>query len=146
MKKLIEQIIKFGVVGVIAFIIDFVITMVTYSFLKGNLSIDASSVIASFLGFTISVIVNYLLSMKYVFVRRDNLSRKREFIIFVVLSVIGLLINELVIWLSTSIIYVNSSWLSNNIGDSLFVAGAKILATFIVMVYNFITRKIFLEK
>ncbi len=54
---------------------------------------------SGFLGFTISVVVNYLLSMKYVFVRRDDLSRTKEFTIFVILSAFGLLINELVLYI-----------------------------------------------
>lgn len=146
MKKLINQIIKFGVVGIIAFIIDFFITMVVFNILNGHLSLSVSSTVASVFGFIISVIVNYLLSMKYVFARKTDINKSKEFIIFIVLSVIGLGINSLIIWLSTAILYSKVEFIYNNVGDSLFVACAKIFATFIVMVYNFITRKIFLEK
>ena len=37
--------------------------------------------------------------MRYVFAHRDGLSRTREFIIFVTLSVIGLGLNEAIMWL-----------------------------------------------
>ena len=131
MKKLIEQILKFGVVGVVCFLIDFLITM---------------ALVGAFFGFTISVIVNYLLSMKYVFVRKEDMDRKKEFIIFTILSLIGLVINELIIKVSIDVLYENWTWLKNLIGPTTVTAAAKIVATAIVMVYNFITRKIFLEQ
>ena len=37
--------------------------------------------------------------MRFVFKRKDDMSRRREFIIFVVLSVIGLVINDVFMWL-----------------------------------------------
>ena len=42
--------------------------------------------------------------------------------------------------------YENWTWLKNLIGPTTVTAAAKIVATAIVMVYNFITRKIFLEQ
>lgn len=148
MKKLIEQILKFGLVGIISFFIDFIITMITSNILIRifNINISKSALIGAFLGFTISVIVNYILSMRYVFQRKDNIDRKKEFIIFVILSTFGLLINELIIYFCIDIIYNNVLWLQSLINETIIIAGAKIIATAVVMVYNFITRKIFLEK
>ena len=51
--------------------------------------------------------MNYLLSMKYVFVRRDDLSRKKEFTIYLILSVIGLGLNELILYVCVDLIYGN---------------------------------------
>ena len=99
MKKLIDQILKFGVVGIISFIVDFVITMAVSTLLRTSVGMTTSqaALVGAFFGFVISVIVNYILSMKYVFERREDLDRKKEFTIFVVLSIIGLGINELII-------------------------------------------------
>ena len=70
--------------------------------------------------------------MKYVFAHKAGMSRSREFIILVVLSGIGLALNDgIVLALTTGL------GLEANI--------AKICATALVMVYNFVTRKIFLE-
>lgn len=140
MKKLLEQIIKFGIVGVICFGIDFAI----FAFL--NYVIGTNYIIAAFWGFTISVIVNYLLSMKYVFVRKDEMDRKKEFIVFVILSVVGLLLNEVIIYGCVDGVYKNWQWIQGMISVGLAEMGGKIIATGIVMIYNFITRKIFLEK
>lgn len=148
MKKLIDQILKFGVVGIISFIVDFVITMAVSTLLRTSVGMTTSqaALVGAFFGFVISVIVNYILSMKYVFERREDLDRKKEFTIFVVLSIIGLGINELIILFCIDLVYANWAWLHNLIGATLATAGAKIVATAVVMVYNFVTRKIFLEN
>ena len=148
MKKLIDQILKFGVVGIISFIVDFVITMAVSTLLRTSVGMTTSqaALVGAFFGFVISVIVNYILSMKYVFERREDLDRKKEFTIFVVLSIIGLGINELIILFCIDLVYANWAWLHDLIGATLATAGAKIVATAVVMVYNFVTRKIFLEN
>lgn len=116
---------KFGVVGVIATVIDFGIMNLLHYGLGLNILIANTS------GFIISLIFNYLASMKYVFAHKEGMSR-REFIIFVVLSVIGLVLNDGIV-------------LALNAGLGLEANIAKICATALVMVYNFVTRKIFLE-
>lgn len=126
MRKLIEQIMKFGVVGVIAFVIDFGVMV----FLTEVFGIDP--VISATVSFIISVIFNYAASMRYVFSHREGMSRTREFVIFVVLSAIGLGINDLLIWAGTDL-------------ASFDYRIVKIFATAVVMVWNFVTRKIFLE-
>lgn len=145
MKKLFEQIIKFGFVGGLCFLIDFAISTVLFHFLIDVTSRNIATLIGGFVGFTISVVINYILSMKFVFERKEDISRKKEFIIFVVLSVIGLGVNEIIL-LAFSAIYDANSSLASVFGNTLWFAASKIFATAVVMVYNFITRKIFLEK
>ncbi len=147
MKKLIEQILKFGVVGIVCFFIDFVITLVLSAICRSaGMETTPAALAGAFWGFTISVIINYLLSMKFVFTRREDMDRKKEFVIFVILSLIGLLLNELIIKFAIDVIYENNAFLQRYLSAGLVTAGAKIVATAIVMVYNFITRKIFLEQ
>lgn len=137
MKKagLFGQFLKFGVVGAIAFIIDFG-TMVA---LRELLGFDP--IIAAAISFSVSVIFNYVASMRYVFTRRDDLSRQKELIVFVALSTIGLVINELIMWLgqetfiSIGIDYANGP----------YYMGVKILATAVVMLWNFFSRKKWLD-
>lgn len=148
MNKIIEQILKFGIVGGICFLIDFTITNVVAAILRNavGMTTGSAALIGAFWGFVISVIINYLLSMKYVFERKEEMSRRKEFVIFTILSLFGLLINEAIIKVSIDIIYENILWIKNLLSPALVTAGAKIVATGIVMVYNFVTRKIFLEK
>ena len=140
MKNLIAQMLKFGVVGGISFVVDFTV----YGVLCNVIGVHY--LVAGMFGFTISVIVNYLLSMRVVFESRDDMSRTGEFVIFVILSLIGLGLNSLILYICVDVIYANWAWLNGFVGIKLMNLGAKVVATGIVMVYNFVTRKIFIEK
>ncbi|MCI9129016.1 MAG: GtrA family protein [Eggerthellaceae bacterium] len=126
MRKLIAQFMKFGVVGVIAFIIDYGLMVLLTEAFHVNYLVSAT------ISFTVSVIFNYVASMRYVFRHKEDMSKRREFVIFVVLSVIGLGLNNLIMWVGTSL------W-----GISYLIT--KLVATAIVMLWNFITRKKFLD-
>ena len=125
MKKLIAQIIKFGLVGFLCFFIDYGI-MVFLTEVAG-----VHYLLSSGISFTVSVIVNYILSLTYVF-ETEKGNRVKEFVIFVVLSVIGLGVNEAAMWIAVD-------------GLGIHYMISKIGATAVVMVFNFVTRKIFLE-
>ena len=127
MKKLIEQILKFGVVGVVCFFIDFGLMVVLTELFSINY------LISSGISFTVSVTVNYLLSMRYVFASKNDSNKAAEFIIFVTLSIVGLGINQLLMWIMVDKAHI-------------YYMASKIVTTAIVMIYNFITRKILLEK
>ena len=126
MKKLIIQLIKFGIVGVIATLIDLAVLMLLKEFM--HVDVLAASAVA----FSVSVIANYILSMIFVFKGSEN-SKVKEFIVFVALSIGGLLLNQFIMWLGTEIFTVYYLWI-------------KVFALVFVPIYNFITRKIFLEK
>ena len=146
---LLYQIFKFGIVGFICFFIDYLVGLVAMNIIvliMGKEYFEIASVVASVLGFVVSVIANYLLSFKFVFERKEDLNRKTEFVAFIVLSVIGMGINSGIIWLGVSVFYKNIGWLNAHVGNSLMYTIAKVVATAVVMVYNFVTRKIFLEK
>ena len=127
MKNLILQIMKFGFVGVLCFAIDYGLMI----FLTEVFGI--SYLISSGISFSVSVIVNYKLSLKFVFKTDENRNKIIEFIIFVVLSVIGLGINQVLMWICVDKLHI-------------FYMISKIGVTAVVMVYNFITRKLILEK
>lgn len=140
MKQLINQIIKFGIVGFFCFFIDFGITTgLTNLF-------GVHYLISKFLGFVISAVVNYLLSIKFVFTHKKEMDKKKEFIVFLILSAIGLVINEIVMFCCVDGIYLHSRALQNLITQDLMIMAATIIATGVVMVYNFISRKLFLER
>ena len=139
MRELIAQFVKFGFVGGLCFLIDFGL----YTFLN---YIGFPYLVSGCIGFVVSVSVNYILSMRYVFTGRDDISKQREFITFVVLSVIGLGLNELLLYLCVDQLYAKSKILSGSMGDRTAEMLAKVFATAVVMVYNFVTRKILLEE
>lgn len=127
MKKLIRQIVRFGGVGVLCFLIDYGILNVLTEYAKVYYLLSAT------ISFSVSVIVNYVLSTLFVFDVDKEHSRVRDLLLFVVFSVIGL-------GLTAGIMKLGVDWLAF---DYRLV---KIVATAIVMVYNFVTRKLFLER
>ena len=82
--------------------------------------------------FTGAVEINYVSPMCYEFTDKEGMRRRREFIIFVVLAVIGLIINNACMWAGVELLHIH--YLITKIG-----------ATAIVMVWNFVTRKKFLD-
>jgi len=119
------QLIKFAIVGVIAAFVDVGVLV----FLKELFGVDV--LIASAVSFSVSVTVNYILSMAFVFKSKKQ-SKVKEFIIFVLLSIGGLGLNQLILWIGVTF-------------TSIYYLVVKFLAMVIVPIYNFITRKIFLE-
>ena len=126
MRKLIEQIMECGVVGFLCFFIDYGLMILFTEAFHINYLVSAA------LSFSISTIVNYSLSMRYVFKSKKDANKINEFILFVVLSVIGLGVNEAAMWIAVE-------------GLGIHYMISKIGATAVVMVFNFVTRKIFLE-
>ena len=70
--------------------------------------------------------------MKYVFDHREGMSRKREFTIFTILSVIGLGLNDLYMFVGVTFL-------------SIGYQAMKAIATFLVTWYNYFSRRFFLE-
>lgn len=140
MNKLLAQIFKFAIVGGISFVVDFAV----YGIMCNGLGIHYS--ISGVAGFVVSVIVNYLLSMRFVFESKEDMRKDKEFVIFVVLSLIGMILNSVILYICIDLIYMHWIWLNQILDIELMNLAAKVIATGIVMVYNFVTRKIFLEK
>ena len=62
------------------------------------------------------------------------------------MSMVGLGLNELILFICIDVIYSNWTWLSGRLPLSFANVCAKVCATGFVMVYNFISRKLVLEQ
>lgn len=125
-RSLKTQILRFLVTGGLAFIIDYGLLIACTELLGLNYLVSAT------IGFSVSVIFNYIISVIWVFVPAPGKSRLATMTLFISLSVIGLLINNGIMWAMVELF-------------GLWYAFAKIVATAVVMVFNFITRKILIE-
>jgi len=126
MNKLVNKIIRFGIVGGIATIIDIVFLYIFKEFLN----IDV--ILANTLSFIISVTYNYIASITWVFDTNKNKNKKVQFVLFVIFSIVGLIINNIILYILTDKL-------------NIYYLISKVIATIIVMIFNFVTRKKFLE-
>lgn len=129
--KLGQQIMKFGVVGLLCFAIEYVLLIVIKEVLGWNV------ILANTIAFTVSAVVNYILSIVFVFDTDKKANKGKQFAVFFLLAVGGLIINNMVLKLGTMVL--DPFWSRSYII-------VKPFATGVVMVYNFITRKLFIEK
>ena len=123
---MIMQLIRFGIVGVIATLTDVGILVALKEFMHMDL------LIAQSVSFCVSVAVNYILSMAFVFKSKKE-NKIKEFVFFVLLSIGGLGLNELILWIGVKF-------------TTVYYLYVKAFALVIVPVYNFVTRKILLES
>lgn len=141
-KSLLGEITRFVLVGGISTVIDF-LTMAIVLYIHSpdkydgfinvffGVNEDPSSFATLFgtgLGFVIGVFVNYALSIFFVFNSNKDVRTVKGFLLFAFLATGGLILHEVGMWLLHICFKVNE-WI------------VKIIMTFVVMVYNFITRK-----
>ena len=120
-----QQFLKFAVVGIISFAVDWLLLV----FLTDACRVDY--LVSTSISFLVSVALNYALSVRYVFPHRDDMSRKREFTIFAILSAIGLGLTDVFMFVGVTMLNVAYQ-------------AMKVIATFCVTWYNYFSRRKFL--
>ncbi len=88
---------------------------------------------AGALAFLCGLTVAYILSIRWVFEHRQVRSWPIEFLLFAVIGLIGLFINEVFLWLFTGIL----GW---------YVLGSKLMSVAAVFTWNFVARKYLLFR
>lgn len=140
------EIIRFLIVGGLATLIDyFVMGIVLYCFdpslypyfynvwVGGGTPSTLATIVGTGIGFCVSLVFNYTFSLLFVFQEKGNARSAKGFILFAILSIGGLLINMGGMYLGYHLLHMNE-WL------------VKIFFTIVVLIYNYVTRKIFLFK
>ena len=117
------QFFRYIFVGGTAFVVDFFF-LYFFSDICGIYYL-----ISGVLSFIISVLVNYIMSTKWVF-NQENIENKLvEFNLFIIISTIGLVFTEILLYVFTDII-------------GLYYLISKIIAAIIVLFWNFIARRV----
>ena len=125
---LITQYAKFAAVGITSLAVDYIFMV----FLTENTAFGLVYFQGCAFSYTLSVFVIYFLSMKYVFHGREDMGKVKEASIFFMLSLIGLFLNQMIMWIAVEMFQI-------------YYIVAKLLSTFLVTNYNFISRKKFFE-
>lgn len=84
--------------------------------------------ISATFSFTVGVLVTYLISIYWVFQQKSHHSRVNEFILFVIIGVIGLGLTIMLLWFFTDKLHI-------------YYLVSKMMATIIVYFWNFLARK-----
>lgn len=121
----IMQFIRYAFVGGFAFLVDFG----SFYFFTDILGVHY--LISGIIAFIIGLLVNYGLSVFWVFNNRAMKNKLMEFVFFSIIGVIGLGLNELILWVLTDILLF-------------YYLYSKLVSAFIVWLWNFFARKLLL--
>jgi len=117
------QLIRYGFVGGVAFVADY---GSLYAFTEW---VGIQYLWSAAIAFIIGLTVNYVLSNRIVFTTHRFQSRWLEFTIFAVIGIIGLGLNELIMYCATDLI-------------GLHYMLSKLISTALVFFWNFFARKL----
>ena len=156
-----KEIVRFLVVGIIATIIDYLIRLLMVQFLPETIGNNGILAIQYTIGFSISCVINYVLSAIWVFKGVDKKEQKSiltngKFLLFALIGFfIGLGLTYLGNYISVSCWNINimdfkiiDFFKSFNLGDPAFwcYTITFIISTLIVLVFNYLTRKTMVFK
>lgn len=124
-QNVLVQLFRYTFVGGIAFLVDFSALFLFTRYLGIHYLVSAG------LGFCLGVATNYSLSISWVFSVHRFSSRNVEFGIFALIGIVGLALNEALIWFFTEIVLFH-------------YLASKVAATFFVYLWNFFSRRFLL--
>lgn len=116
------QLFKYFFVGGIAYTVDFGSLYILTDIVKVHYLISAA------IAFTLGLITNYTLSIFWVFSQRTVANKRLEFVIFTVIGMVGLGLNEVIIWFFTETVHFH-------------YLISKVFSTVVVFFWNFFARK-----
>ena len=138
-KKKLTEIIRFAISGGVCFLIEFALLVL----LRDTCGLD--TLVATPIAFTVSVVVNYLFCVKWVFPDAGKQGNKAR-IAFFISSIMGLFLNEGLMWLFR-VLFGEDTVVMTVFGFTITMYMVnKVLATLIVMVWNYITKRYILKK
>jgi putative flippase GtrA len=121
------QLVRYTIIGVPAFAVDFGLLFFLTHFVHIPYLLSAA------IAFIAGVSISYYLSVLWVFSSRSMDSKSAEFLIFVIVGIVGLGLNELIIWFFTEQIHFH-------------YLVSKINSTLLVYFWNFFARKCLLFR
>ncbi|MBE6684005.1 MAG: GtrA family protein [Ruminococcaceae bacterium] len=150
-KKLIKELLRYMVAGGSAFACDLLTKTLFHSLIlpadMGSFSVlgfvnEVRVTLATAAGFIVGLIVNYLVSIFFVFTSESQKEKGKgvkAFLIYLAVSVVGLLINIGVTQLGCNIMSISKD-------DTIMFMLISCAAAAVALIWNYIGRKIFVYK
>ena len=121
--KFFVQLFRYFFSGGIAFLID----KALFALLRYGRELNVF--VSTSVGFIVGLVVTYLLSIFWIFDKRRLENRLKEFLIFVLIGIIGLLLMNVLVWFFREIVGLQFDFVSN------------LAATVVVTLWNFFAKK-----
>ncbi len=121
------QTFRYAIAGGTAFAVDFSALFILTEYAGINYLISAA------IAFIMGLIVNYIMSITWVFTKRIFASKRNEFMIFTLIGLVGLVLNELFMWYFTEEMYFH-------------YLVSKLIAVVLVFWWNFLGKKFILFR
>lgn len=150
-KNLIKEILRYLVAGGSAFVFDLLTKTLFHSFIlpadMGTFSVlgfenEVRVTLATVAGFIVGLIVNYLISIFFVFTTEQQKERGKgvkAFLIYLAVSLVGLLVNIGVTQLGCTLLSVGKE-------NTVIFMLVSCVAAGVALIWNYIGRKIFVYK
>ena len=119
------QLFRYTLVGGLAFVVDFGLLFFLTEYVCLHYLISAT------ISFLAGLLVNYVISTQWIFRDSKIKNKKVEFILFGLIGVIGLILNNVLIYLFTDVV-------------GLYYMLSKLVTAIIVYMWNFLGRRYFL--
>lgn len=150
-KALLKEMFRYLIAGGSAFVFDLITkTIFNAWLLPENMGevlffgfpLELRVTVATVAGFTVGLIVNYIISIFFVFTTEDQKKRGKgikPFLIYLVVSIVGLGVN-------LGVTHLGNEVLSLTQEDTLLFMFVSCVAAGVALIWNYIGRKIFIYK
>jgi putative flippase GtrA len=118
---------RYLLAGSLTFLADFMILILLTEFAGFNY------LWSNLVGVFVGIVVSYLLCIKWVFLNRRYNQVVLEFPLFIITCLVGVLLNELMLWLLVEF-------------GEVYYLTAKIIVTAVIFVFNFLLKKTLLFR
>lgn len=127
------QLFRFGLTGVLAMTVD-------YAVLLSLAMVGVNQYISVAAGNSVGLLVCYVLSIRWIFAHRSISDRRVEFVIFVIIGVVGTILTEIIIHFVLAALKADPK-ISAQYHHAALLSAAKFVAVVIVFFFNFVARK-----
>jgi putative flippase GtrA len=129
-----KRMIKYGMVGVLGTIIE--LTMLNFFIFFLGWTSDFQKIGANVIAVSVAICSNFVWNRLWTFPESRGNSRGKQFVKFALVSVVGVVINSLIFFLSDKFIY--SPWMSSVLAVQL----AKVTAIGVTLTWNFSVNRL----